>query len=67
MIVLFPKLKMKLKERSFETVSDIRRVSQEVLDSIEENYFRCAFEAWIKRGDGCIRFQGNYLEDDSKN
>jgi hypothetical protein len=34
---LFPKLKMKLKGRHFETVSDIQRESQAVLDSIKEN------------------------------
>jgi hypothetical protein len=36
---LFPKLKMKLKERRFETVSDIQRESQAVLDSIKVNDF----------------------------
>jgi hypothetical protein len=45
---LFPKLKMKLTDRCFETVSDTRRESQLVLDSIMENYFHCAFEAWKK-------------------
>jgi hypothetical protein len=49
---LFPKLKMKLKGRHFETVSDIQRVSQKVLDSIKENYsyFHGAFEAWKNDG-----------------
>jgi hypothetical protein len=43
---LFPKLKMKLKGQHFETVSDIQRESQAVLDSIKENDFHSAFEAW---------------------
>jgi hypothetical protein len=38
-------MKMKLKGRSFETMSDIQRESQEVLDSIKENYFHSAFDA----------------------
>jgi hypothetical protein len=42
---LFPKLKMKRKGR-FETVSDIQRESQAVLNSIED--FHNAFEAWKK-------------------
>jgi hypothetical protein len=42
---LFPKLKMKLKGRRFETVSDIQRELQAVLDSIKENDFHGAFEA----------------------
>jgi hypothetical protein len=45
---LFPKLKMKLKGRRFETVSDIRSESQAVLNSIKEHHFHCAFEAWKK-------------------
>jgi hypothetical protein len=43
---LFPKLKMKLKGRRVETVFDIKRESQAVLDSIEENDFHGA----LKRG-----------------
>jgi hypothetical protein len=45
---LFPKLKMKLKGRQFEIVSDIQRESQAVLDSIKENDFHGAFEACKK-------------------
>jgi ribosomal protein RSM22 (predicted rRNA methylase) len=45
---LFPKSKMKLKERSFETVSDIQRESQAVLDSIDEHDFHNAFERCTK-------------------
>jgi hypothetical protein len=45
---LFPKLKMKLKGQCFETVSNIQRESQVVLDSIKENYYYGAFEAWKK-------------------
>jgi histone-lysine N-methyltransferase SETMAR len=44
--VLFPKLNMKLKGRHFETVSDIQRESQAILDSIKENEFHGAFDAW---------------------
>jgi hypothetical protein len=42
---LFPELKMKLKGRHFETVSDIQRESQVVLDRIKENDSQGAFEA----------------------
>jgi hypothetical protein len=45
---LFPKLKMKLMLRHIETVSDIQRELQEVHDSIKENDFHGAFEAWKK-------------------
>jgi hypothetical protein len=55
---------MKLKGRRFETVSDIQKESQAVLDSIKENDFHCAFEAWEIQWDRCIRSQGNYFEGD---
>jgi hypothetical protein len=45
---LFLKLKMKLKGQRFETVSDIQRESQAVRDSIKEDDFHSAFEAWKK-------------------
>jgi hypothetical protein len=43
---LFPKLKMKLKGQHLETVSDIKRELQAVLNSIKENDFHGGFEAW---------------------
>jgi hypothetical protein len=39
---------MKLKGRRFETMSDIQRETQAALDSIKENDFHGAFEAWRK-------------------
>jgi hypothetical protein len=47
--VLFPMLKMELKWRRFETVSNNQRELQAVLDSIKENYFHGAFDEWKKR------------------
>jgi hypothetical protein len=55
---------MKLKERRFETMSDIQRGSQAVPDSIKENHFHCAFEAWTKQWDRRVRSQGDYFEGD---
>jgi hypothetical protein len=59
---MFPKLKMKLKGRRFETVSDIRRESQVVLDSIKGVDFHGTFEAWKKRCDRYVRSQGNCFD-----
>jgi hypothetical protein len=39
---------MKLKGRCFETVPDIQRKLQAVLDSIEENDFHGTLEVWKK-------------------
>jgi hypothetical protein len=54
---------MKPKGWSFETVSDIQRESQAVLDSIKENDFHGTFEEWKKWWDHCIRSQGDYFEE----
>jgi hypothetical protein len=43
-------------------MSDIQRESQAVLDSIKENDFHGAFEAWKKRWVCCIPSQGDYFE-----
>jgi hypothetical protein len=61
---LFPKLKIKRKGRRFETVPDIQRESQAVLDSIKKSDFHGDFEAWKKGWDRCIRSQGDYFEED---
>jgi hypothetical protein len=53
---------MKLKGRDSETMSDIQRELQAVLNSIKESDFHGEFEAWKKRWDCCIRSQGDYFE-----
>jgi hypothetical protein len=55
---------MQLKGRRFETMPDIQRQSQAVLDSTKEYDFHCAFEAWRKRWDRCMHSQGDYFEGD---
>jgi hypothetical protein len=58
---LLPKLKIKLKGLHFKTVPDIQRELQAILDSIKENDFHGAFEAWKKQWDHCIHSQGDYF------
>jgi hypothetical protein len=48
----------------FETVSDIQRELQAVLDSIKENDFHGSFEAWKKGWDHCLHSQRDYFEGD---
>jgi transposase len=45
---LFSKLKIKLKGRCFETVSDIQRELEAVLDNIKETDFPGSVEVWKK-------------------
>ncbi|PNF15853.1 hypothetical protein B7P43_G09049 [Cryptotermes secundus] len=58
---LFPKLKMNLKGRGFETVSDIRTEPQAALDSIKATDFHSAFE---ERSDRCKLSQRDCFEGD---
>jgi hypothetical protein len=41
---LFPKLKLKLKERRFDTIEEIQSEWQRVLDSVTEKDFQEAFQ-----------------------
>jgi phage gp37-like protein len=59
---LFHKLKIKLKGQRFETVSDIQRESQVVLDRNKEISVHDAFEECKKLWDRCIQSQGAYFE-----
>jgi hypothetical protein len=45
-------------------VSYIQKESQAVLDSIKENDFHGAFEAWEEQWDRCIHSQEDYFERD---
>lgn len=62
---LFPKMKLKLKGRHFDTVEDIQRESRKILNSIPESDFEKAFQKWQKRWDKCIAAEGNYFEGDN--
>jgi hypothetical protein len=53
-----------LKGRHFQTVSHIQRESWAVLNSIKENGFHGAFEAWKKWWNLYIHSQGDYFEGD---
>jgi hypothetical protein len=54
---------MKLKGRRFETVPNIQTELQAVLESIKENDFHSAFEAWKKRWDCCVHSQETILKE----
>ena len=61
---LFPKMKFKLKGRRFDTVEEIQLASQMVLNTLEEQDFQAAFQAWQQRWKRCIAAQGDYFEGD---
>ena len=61
---LFPKLKLKLKVRRFDTIEEIQAESQRVHDTVIEKDFQEAFQKWRGRWDRCLHAGGNYFEGD---
>jgi hypothetical protein len=43
---LFPRLKIKLKGRHFDTIEAVEAESQSVLNTVTEHYFRVEFKKW---------------------
>jgi hypothetical protein len=46
---LFPKMKLKLKGRRFDTIEEIQTESQRVLHTLNEKDFQEAFQKWRRR------------------
>ncbi|PNF37365.1 hypothetical protein B7P43_G17725, partial [Cryptotermes secundus] len=61
---LFPKMKIKLKGRRFDTVEEIQEETQMVPNTLPKKDFKDASEKWQKRWDQCMRSQGDYFEGD---
>jgi hypothetical protein len=61
---LFPKLKLKLKGRRFDTIEEIQAESQRVLDTLTDKDFQDAFQKWRRRWDRCLNAGRNYFEGD---
>jgi len=62
---LFPKLKMKLKGRRFQTLEEIQAESQTFLNSLRENDFQECFKNWHRRWDRCQASEGDNFEGDA--
>jgi len=62
--ILFPKLKLRMKGRRFDTIEEIQEELQWVLDTIQKRDFQGCFQAWQKRWDRCIDAKGEYFEGD---
>jgi hypothetical protein len=61
---LFPRLKIKLNGRHFDTIEVVEADSQAVLNTLTDHNFQYAFKTWWKCWERCIRVQGDYLEGD---
>jgi len=60
-LFLFPKLKMKLNGRRFQTVKEIQAESQAFLNTLRENDFQECFKNWQRRWDRCQASEGGLL------
>ena len=61
---LFPKMKLKLKGRRFDTITEIQAKTQKVLNTLTEKDFQEAFQKWRRWWDRCLHSGGNYFEGD---
>ena len=62
---LFPKLKMMLKGRKFQTLEEIQAESQAVLNTLRENDFHECFKNWQRCWDRCQASEWDYFESDA--
>jgi transposase len=62
---LFPKLKIDLKGRRFQTIEEIQENAIRELRAITESAFQKAFQQWKKRWGRCIASRGDYFEGNS--
>ncbi|PNF22065.1 hypothetical protein B7P43_G09729 [Cryptotermes secundus] len=60
----FPKMKIKMKGRRFDTVQEIQAETQTALNALTKKDLQDAFKKWQKRWDRCMRSQGDYFEGD---
>jgi hypothetical protein len=60
---LFPKMKLKLKGRRFDTVEEIQAELQRVLDNLTEKDLQEVFQK-LRWWDWCLHAEGNYFEGD---
>jgi hypothetical protein len=59
---LFPKVKLKLKGRRFDTIEEIQAESQSVLVTLTEKDFQQAFQKWRRRWNRYLHAGVNYFE-----
>jgi hypothetical protein len=61
---LFPKMKLKLQGRWFDTIQEIQAESQRALNTLTAKDLQEAFQKWRRRWDQCLHAEGNYFEGD---
>jgi hypothetical protein len=62
---LFPRLKVRQKDRHFDTTEVMEAESKAVLNTLREHDFQDAFKKWQKHWGRCIHVEGGYFKGDS--
>jgi transposase len=62
---LFPKMKLQLKGRCFDTLEEIQWESQNVLGMLRDQVFQHAFQQWQWRWNQCVDEHADYFEGDT--
>jgi hypothetical protein len=61
---LFPKMKLELKGRWFNTIDEIKAETQRVVDALTKKDFQEEFQKCSRSWDRCVHAGGNYFEGD---
>jgi histone-lysine N-methyltransferase SETMAR len=59
---LFPKIKKELGGRSFNSIENLSRAIQAIVDSIPKEQYYKSFDSWKNRLKKCIEVEGEYFE-----
>jgi hypothetical protein len=62
---LFPRMKLKLKGRRFQDLTEIQEQSLTILHVIPKSQFHWCLQQWPKCWLHCINLEGEYFEGDS--
>ena len=64
---VFPKMKIRLKERRFISIEEIQAESQHALNTLTPADINECFQKWHNRWGRCTQAQGDYFEVDGGN
>ena len=59
---LFPKIKQELSGRSFDSIENLSRAIQAIVDGIPKEQYYKSFDSWKNRLKKCIEVGGEYFE-----
>ena len=59
---LFPKFKMTMKDKRFESIQDIEAATTAQLKTLTKEDLQNCFRKWQERWDNCVRSEGEYFD-----